>query len=200
MKRLLILGGLALAFVLGAAAVALNGGLPFSQPAAAADGNRPKAQKVMTVALDIVENGERTSGTVDITFVDPDFLPGTAEDAFGLYLGRDGNTLTLGSGSIEVTLDVEVINDEPPVTTVHADHSGPQTTVVVTDATALYVDTTPHPEIGPEALAAGPLTITRTLEPVATLDGLGDNMVVRAWGSVQDGQLVADTLVYEPIR
>jgi hypothetical protein len=144
-------------------------------------------------------NGEEVSGSVFITVEDPETLPQEAPDALGLFVGRDGSTLTLGSGPIEVTVDVEQINGQEPVETANASYGGEEVAVLLTADTVYYEDTTEEPFIDDAMIEAGEITITRTLE-AGSADGLGEDMVVRVWGSMVDGQLTAEIVVYEPLR
>jgi len=136
---------------------------------------------------------------VRITFADPPELPEQAADAAGLFLGRDGDVLTVGTGLIEVDVSVEAVNDQEPVTTISASHDGDDVQLAVGENTVYYEDVTERPEITPEMVAAGEHQVTRVLEP-GSLDEIGDNMEIRAWGEVVNGQLVADVLVYGAIK
>jgi hypothetical protein len=141
-------------------------------------------------------NGEELSGGVLVTFEDPEELPAADPDALGVFVASSGNELTLGTGSIAVTIDVEQLNDQEPVTTADASYDGDEINVLLTENTVFYEDTTEEPFIDREEIEAGQMTVTRTLEAGSAGD-IGDNMVVRVWGSMVDGQLVADIVVYE---
>ena len=80
--------------------------------------DQPKAEKVLEIAVEKNINGEITSGQVQVRFEDPETLPAEGESAFGVFLEQDGEVITLGTGSIEVEVDVEIKNDEEPVTSV----------------------------------------------------------------------------------
>lgn len=196
-RRMIILASIAGVLLFGVIAVLASLLLPNANTALAQ--NSGGTGRVMVLAVEQNINGERFGGEVRVTFEEAAELPAEAPDADGLYLGRDGSTLTLGGSPIEVTVDVEVVNNEEPATSVNASHGGAEMTVVVTDATLIYEDTTPQPDITPADIEAGELTVTRTVTP-GSLDDLGENMLIRAWGSEQDGVLVADILVYEAIQ
>jgi hypothetical protein len=153
----------------------------------------------MVIAVEEVKNGERFGGEVRITFADPPELPERAEDAAGLYLGQDGDELSLGTGSIEVDVSVEAVNDQEPVTTVNASHGGDEVQIAVDENTVYYKDVTERPEITKEIVEGGQLRLTRALEP-GSPDEIGQNMMIRAWGEIEDGRLVADLIVYDPIK
>lgn len=195
MKKLILVGGIFAAFALGAVAYALAPALFTSEPARAADGG----ERIMEIALEVVENGESYGGTVQVNFENPDELPDAPADADGIFVSRDGDTLTLGTGSIEVEIEVEQVNDQEPVEAVSAVHSGPDVAVVVTDDTIVYRDTTPHPEPTRAELEAGTMTMQRTVT-AGSLDDLGNNTLVQVWGHYDGDTLIADVLVYESIR
>jgi hypothetical protein len=70
---------------------------------------------------------------------------------------------------------------------------------MVTSDTAIYADITPQPEISDADLAAGSLMVMRRILP-GTLEAIGGGMILRIWGTTQDGMLTADVLVYESIE
>jgi len=198
MKRILALSGL----LLVAAAIAAGAVFSISRLSASpvsAQEQEPKPEKVLLLSVEEIKNGERFGGDVRITFVDPPELPEQGADVAGLFLGRDGDELTVGTGPIEVDVSIEAINDQDPVTTINASHGGDDVPLVVDVGTVYYKDVTERPEITPEMIAAGEHQVTLELEP-GSLDEIGDNMEIRAWGEVVDGQLVADVLVYGVIK
>ncbi len=168
------------------------------QPAAAqaTDGN---GDRTIVIAVEEIINGETTSGQVEITFERAAELPDTTPNRAGLFVARNGDLFTIGEGAIEVEVDVEAINDEEPVTTINASHSGDEVQLRVTDATVIYADTTEHPDVTDEMLEAGAVTLPSTVV-AGSLDAITENTYIRAWGTFDDGVLVADVLVYEAIR
>jgi hypothetical protein len=136
---------------------------------------------------------------VRVTYEDAAELPDEPAALSGLFVDRDGDTFTVGTGPVAVEVSVEVVNDQDPVTTIHANHHGDEAEFVVTPATIIYKDTTAQPQITPEDIEAGEMTILSTVAP-GSLDEIGENMELRIWGTEQNGQLVADVLLYAPIR
>ena len=200
MKRMITMGAFLAVFALGAASFALFGDALFGSPASASD----PVEMIKEIAVeDIIcdENNEceTIAGTVQIKMDEADGLPDIAPDAHGLFVSRDGEMLTLGTGSIEVEVNVEIVNDNEPVTAVSAVHSGPEVQVMVTDATQIYLDTTEEPRPSKEDIEAGTMTVKSLVTP-SDLSNLAQNTMVRAWGIMQDGVLVADVLVIEPIK
>jgi hypothetical protein len=144
-------------------------------------------------------NGEELSGGVLITFENPEELPDIDPNMFGVFVAQNGDSLTLGTGQIEVIIDVEQINDQEPVTTSNASYDGDELDVLLTDSTIFYEDTTVEPAIDREEIEAGEITVPRTLVP-GSADAIGEDIFVKVWGSMVDGQLVADIVVYEALR
>ncbi|HRQ41382.1 MAG TPA: hypothetical protein PLD25_25975 [Chloroflexota bacterium] len=192
----IVVGILGLGLLAAVAALAM---LQLFAPGAAAVAQTNSGQPEMMLAVSEVVNGESYSGEVRVSFAEAAGLPTTAPAALGLFLKHSGDTLTLGAGPIEVEVAVERVNDEPPTTNIQASHGGDEVTVLVTEDTAVYADTTASPHITPEDITAGHKTIARTIAP-GSLDDIGENMIVRVWGTEQNGQLVADVLVYELIK
>jgi hypothetical protein len=186
MKRSLLIAGSLLLLMLLAGTTIMAGRL--TQSAAQAQGQAPAGGGPVIV----LDDG---AGPVRITFAEPSELPATAMAALGLFLRRQDNSLFLGTG--ELTVAVEVVNDESSVS---ASHNGPEVEVVVTGDTLLYEDTTELPIISPEDVKQGEMVVQRTVKPVDSLAGLGENMVVRVWGEKRGDRVVADVLVYEPLK
>lgn len=206
MKKRLIVGGFMAMLLFAAVTLFAAMAQPFSASAAPQEqsGDNEAVEATQSGDTRYIEisrnlNGEDLSGGVLVTIENPDELPAADPDALGVFVSRNGNALTLGTGTIEVTVDVEQINDQEPVTTANASYDGDEVEVLFTDSTVFYEDTTEEPHIDREEIEAGEITVTRTLEP-GSADAIGEDMVLRAWGSMVDGQLVADIVVYEALR
>ena len=200
MKRLVTIVAFLAVFALGAASFAFFGDSLAGSPASASD----PVELIKEIAIEDVicnENNEceTVAGTVQIQIDEADGLPEIAPDVQALYVSQDGDTLTLGTGNINIEVNIEQINDNEPVTAISASHSGPEVYVKVTDATQVYFDTTDEPEPTKADLEAGTMVVKATVTE-GTLADLDKNTMVRAWGIMQDGVLTADVLVIEPIR
>ena len=195
MKRRLLVGTILIILVAGLIGVILAG---FARPGVAGAQDEGSGRR-MVIAIEKVVNGERTAGEVAISFTDPPALPDREADVDGLFLSRGGDTLFVGTGAITVDVEQNVVNDQEPETAVNASHDGAEIPVVVTGATVVYEDTTGHPDITADDINAGEMTIARQLEP-GDLDAIDGSTLIRAWGTMENGQLVAGVLVYEPIR
>jgi hypothetical protein len=137
---------------------------------------------------------DQGAGPVRVTFSDPDELPDEPETAGGLFVRRQDNSLFLGTGNIEV--NVEVIDGEA---TVSASSDGPEVEVVITGDTVIYEDITEHPIISPEDVEKGEMVVQRQVRQVDSLDGIEENMVVRAWGERRGDRVIAHTIVYDRV-
>ena len=202
MKKILNLAGMILALLVLAWIIS-GQDLPFSSikmaQAQEAIGQGEKPHKEIVIVVEQSINGETTSDEVRLVFEDAPEIPDSQPDAFGLYLERTGELITLGSGSIEVSTDVKVVNDQVPVRTVHASHDGPEITFRVNDQTRFLRDATRQPELTPRMIAQGKVILPGSVTP-GSLEEIGTDTVVRAWGTSQDGILTADLVVYETAR
>ncbi len=196
MKKILAISGLLLVIAVIMAGAVF--GLPrlFTSTVSAQE---TKPEQIIVIAIEEVKNGESFGGEVRISFSDPTELPDRVEDTSGLFLSKDGQELSLGTGAIEVDVSVEIINDQEPKRVVNTSYDGSEVQLMVDENTIFYRDATVRPEITREILEAGQLQLTRVLE-TGSIDELGENMMVRARGEIKDGRLLADLIVYEPIE
>lgn len=196
----LFLGALLIAFGLGAAAFAYLPALFTSEPAQASEGTGRIIE--LAVAEEIVDgdgNVQSAEGLVQVSFEEADGLPTISPDVDGLYVSHSAETITVGTGNIAIEINVEQVNDQEPVQAVSAVHSGPDIDIVISDSTDIYKDTTPHPQPTFEEIEAGSMVMKHTVAPGSLAD-LTNNMMIRAWGIMEDGRLMADVVVYESIR
>ena len=201
MKKLLMIGTFLTVFVLGAASFAFFGDTLFSGNASASD----PGGMMMEIAIEdeiCDENGvcEISGGTVGIGFDEADGLPEISPDLVGLFVSRSDNSIMLGTGNIEVEVSVEQVNDQEPVTAVSAVHGGPEVELRISDETEIYFDTTELQEPDQDDFDLGHMTIQRTVEPGDLSSLEAKTTMVRAWGIMEEGVLVADVLVIEPIK
>lgn len=203
MNKKLIVGGFMALLLFAAVTLFVAAAQPFAA-SAAGQGQTGETEDIeatkngdsMYIEISRNLNGEELSGGVLVTFENPAELPAADPDALGVFVARNGDTFTLGTGQIAVTVDVEQINDQDPVTTSDVSYDGDQVNVRFTESTIFYEDTTEEPLIDREEIEAGEITVTRTLE-AGSAEEIGENMVLRIWGTMVDGQLVADIVVYE---
>lgn len=139
----------------------------------------------------VIDNG---AGPVRITFSDPSELPDEPAITGGLFKRRQDNSLFLGTGSIEVS--VESVNGEVSVA---AHNDGPEVEVVVTGDTLIYEDITERPIIGPDEAEKGEMVILRQVRQVDGLDAIGENMMVRVWGEKRGERVIARVIYYDRV-
>lgn len=203
MNKKLVVGGFMALLLFAAVTLFVAAAQPFAASAAGQgqtgeteDIEATKNGDTMYIEISRNLNGEELSGGVLVTFENPEELPAADPDALGVFVARNGDTFTLGTGQIAVTVDVEQINDQEPVTTSDVSYDGDEIDVRFTESTIFYEDTTEEPLIDREEIEEGEITVTRTLE-AGSAEEIGENMVLRIWGTMVDGQLVADIVVYE---
>ena len=204
MKKLLIIGGAIVGFLVAALLFTFAPNWLQGEPATAQEaGGESSGERQMIIAVEEVEviNGVETitEGEVVINFENPDELPDTASAVDGIFKSQDGDTIMVGTGSINVEIEVEQINDQEPVMAVAASHSGPEIAVVLTADTVYYVETTEHPKPTQVDLDAGEMTLPRLIEP-GSADQLGEDKMVQVWGSSDGDTITADVVVITPIR
>ena len=199
MKKVLILSGVGIGLVLAAFAFVAGPGLWAAESVAATD----SGERIMEIAIEDVEviDGETTvtSGTVQVSFDDAGQLPAGPPIADGIFLNQDGDELSLGTGNIEVSVEIEQVNDQEPVMAVSAVHSGDAVAVTVAEGATIYLETTANPEPTAADIEAGEMVMSRSFE-AGSLADLAENMMVQAWGTEDGGSLVADVLVLTPIK
>lgn len=170
------------------------------QAQASSDG---KPHKEIVLAVEKVVDGETISAEARIIFEDAPEIPESAPDAYGLFLSRDERWITIGSGPIDVSVQVEVINDQDPTRIVSASHSGEPVTFRVSDNTVFLKDTTQRPDLAAEDIAAasefGEIVVQGTTS-IGSLEEIGENTVLRVWGEIQNGVLVAKLVVFEVLE
>ena len=140
-----------------------------------ADSGSPQEQQgVVSVALE--------SEMLDIQ--DAAVIPEAPADVGGLFLRQEGDRLFVGTGSLSGVK----VNDEWEVR-----HDGPVVEVVTTHDTLVYRDNTLQ-QLGNEVPTE---PIQQVLKP-GSVDEIGEDSTVRAWGKRRDDELVAELVVFVP--
>ena len=175
---LLVAGGLTAVKLLnqdeGETAVAAGGGRVI-QSVAVAEGGAPVA--VQTTILPAAE------------------LPTEPAAASGILVRREDNSLTVGTGGIEVNVEVQVDGDTGQETVQAVPRAtGPELEVVVGRDTALYLDVTDY-SMG-DAPESGERTVQQQVRPVDSLEDLPENAEIQAWGNRSGDRITADVLVF----
>lgn len=199
MKKFLIIGGAIAGFLIAALLFTfapnwLNGEAVTAQES---------GERQMVIAVEevkVIDGVETvTAGEVVVNFDNPAELPDEPTAVDGIFKSQVGDTILVGTGSINVEVEVEQVNDQEPVMAVSASHSGPEVSVTLTDDTVVYIETTAEPKPTQADLDAGEMTVPRTIEPGA-LDALGEDTMVQVWGSQSGDTITADVIVISPIR
>jgi hypothetical protein len=122
-------------------------------------------------------------------------LPDRPAEASGIFVRRQDNSIFVGTGSIE--LDVEVETGSDPVINLSSD--GPEIEVVVTRDTVIYSDETDIHGGELSSRESGEKTIQQVIKPVDSLDEIGPNTELQVWGERRGDRLVAEVLVYRVV-
>jgi hypothetical protein len=113
-------------------------------------------------------------------------LPQTLADAEGIFDHRKDNSIFVGTGQVRKKPQTDQRGD----VTVSLTHDGPTVEVVVSHQTILYKDVTVQPPRG-----SGTITFQQVVEP-GSLDEIGENCLITAWGKKMGDRIIADVLVY----
>lgn len=123
-------------------------------------------------------------------------LPDRPAETSGLFVRREDNSLFIGTGAIEVDVEVDGATGEESVS---ANHSGPTVEVVVNHETILYQDVTAL-NIEPSADQSGEQTIQQVVQPASSLEAVGENTELEVWGERRGDRVIAEVVVYRPVR
>lgn len=190
MKRtiLIIVGIVALVALLAGAAYV--GARMLGTPGAVADsGPRGKV-------LELV--GDDGSGPVSVRIhIEPaPELPDRPTDAAGIYVRRQDSSIYVGTGGIELAVEVDGNTGERQV---NLSHSGPEVEVVYTRDTLLYRDETEMPIAEPGKMKSGEQTIQQRIVPASSLEEIGQNTELQVWGRKSGDRIVAEVIVYRVV-
>jgi hypothetical protein len=117
-------------------------------------------------------------------------LPKAAADATGIFVRRQNNSFFIGTG--KVTLQIRKQADNPNSTPqTGSSYDGPVVEVVVTNNTKIYRDDT---FINIKDLPSGSKIQQKVVS--GSLDEIGQNSFINAWGKKTGDRLVADVLLY----
>jgi signal transduction histidine kinase len=115
-------------------------------------------------------------------------MPDTPADVAGLFVRREDNSLFVGTGNLS---GVKVGGNQGGASRWDYHHDGPVVEVVTTHDTLIYRDDTLQQLGG--VVPSGP--IKQVLKP-GSLDELGVNSTVQAWGERRGDRLVAEVVVF----
>ena len=145
------------------------------------------------------------STDLTITTEPSKLLPQSDPMACGIFLGVNGDDVTLGVGSVEVELQNEVtmdlLNGRDTDRNVTVNHTGPEANVVITADTTIYRDDTERfdYDLDGDLPPSGTIAYQQELTQVDSLEGLSGNYDIQVWGAEGADGVVADVLVYREI-
>jgi hypothetical protein len=192
-RILMVLGGLVLLVVLVAGvftAVRLLA-TPEETVTASSGGGARVMQSVQSV-----DGGAPVS--VQTTILPAPELPDEPTAASGIFVRREDNSIVVGTGNVDLEVDVEV-NPETgqETTTLIPSSDGPEIEVVITHDTQVYLDVTDFTMEGP--VESGEREIVQAVRRVETADEIGENMELQVWGERSGDRIIATIVVYGPL-
>ncbi len=137
----------------------------------------------------MIGSGGGSSQHVQIQTIPSKELPQRPADADGIFDHRQDNSIFVGTG------EAKIMVQPGPGGSVEAgsSHTGPTVEVVVTPQTIVYRDVTMRQYNG--HLPNGSIKVQQVVEP-GSLDEIGQNSFVTAWGKKSGDRITADVLVY----
>ncbi len=122
-------------------------------------------------------------------------LPDEEASASGIVLDRQDDTLTVGTGGIELSVEVEVDpSTGQEARSVVPSTNGPELEVVLTRDTLLYLDMTDVAGQMPDQ--SGEVTITQEIRPITDSSQIETQMEIQVWGERRGDRIVADIVVF----
>ena len=188
MNRTLLIVVVVVLIVLVAGAAFVAGQMLLA-PDGAGSHDEGESGRVMVLSMD--------DGSGPVTFrirIEPNpALPDRPPEAAGVFVSQEDNSIFVGTGSIELDVEVDGNTGER---TINLSHSGPEIEVVVTHDTILYREETEFPSPKPGKDKSRDITIVQAIEPVDSLDEVGENTELQVWGTKRGDRIVAEVLVY----
>lgn len=136
--------------------------------------------------------------SVQTTIIPAAELPDSEAVAFGIILDRQDDVLTVGTGDIELAVEVSVdaASGQEQMSVIPSTN-GPEMEIVLTRDTQLYRDITDI--VGQTPDKSGEVTIMQELKAVTDANEIEDQMEVQVWGERRGDRVVADVLVFGPL-
>jgi hypothetical protein len=113
-------------------------------------------------------------------------LPKTAADVRGIFVRRQNNSFYVGTGKVQLSISMKP--GGTPQT--GSSYDGPLVEVVATANTKIYRDDTDLPDV-----SSSDTKIQQKVAP-GSLDEIGQNSTINAWGKKSGDRLVADVILY----
>jgi hypothetical protein len=187
-RRIIIVGGIAMIVLLLAGAAFVGGQLLSGQ---GLPGLGPAGGLTMFTS----QGGKGGQGQrISIQTIPAKELPQTPADARGIFDHRKDNSIFVGTGNVHMMV---MTNQSGQVQT-SSSHTGPTVEVVVSPQTIVYRDVTMQQYNGGEPpSSSGTIKVQQAVEP-GSLDEIGENSDITAWGKKTGDRIIADVLVYTP--
>ena len=185
-KRILIIGGIVVLVVLLAGAAFVGGRLLTGQglPGQASPGG-----------LSMVTSQGGGEQRISVQTIPAKELPQTPADARGIFDHRKDNSIFVGTGNVKMMV---LKNQQSGQVQTSSSHSGPTVEVVVSPQTIVYKDVTMQQYNGGKPPGgSGTIKVQQVVEP-GSLDEIGENSDITAWGKKTGDRIIADVLVYTP--
>lgn len=125
-------------------------------------------------------------------------LPSEQAAAAGVLISREDNNLLIGTGAIDLDVDIEVdpATGQETVSLIPTT-DGPELEVVLTPDTILYRDVTDMSlQPGQES---GEREVVQQVRQVNSAEEISGNMELEVWGERRGDRIVAAVLVYGPL-
>lgn len=186
--------------MVGALVVLLLGGgvytavqlLTAPEPDTAAAGSGGRVMQSVQVGNDGVPVSVQT------TILPAAELPAAEAVAFGIVVGREDDVLIVGTGDVELAVEVQVdAATGQEQTSVVPSTNGPELEVVLTRDTQLYRDVTDI--AGQQPDESGEVTIVQEIRRAIDPAEIEPQMEVQVWGQRRGDRVVAEVIVFGPL-
>lgn len=136
--------------------------------------------------------------SVNTTILPAPELPQSQSAAFGILKQHEDNSLIIGTGNIDLSVDIEVDGTTGQETTsVVPSTSGPELEIVITRDTLLYRDVTDLAADAPTE--SGEREIVQQVRQIDSLEELPENAEIEVWGERSGDRIIAEVLVFGPL-
>jgi len=136
--------------------------------------------------------------SIQTTILPSDELPTDEAVAFGIVIGRQDDTLRVGTGDIELAVEVEVdASTGQERSSVVPSTNGPELEVILTRDTLLYRDVTDIAGQIPDQ--SGEVTIMQDIRPVTDSNQIKEQMEIQVWGERHGDRVIASIVVFGPL-
>lgn len=147
-------------------------------------------------SIQVSNGGDPVS--VQTTILPAAELPDAETAASGIVLGRQDDILTVGTGAIELAVEVQVdAGTGQETTSVVPSTNGPELEVVLTRGTLLYRDITDIQGQTPDE--SGEVTIQQKIRPATDSTQIKEKMEAQIWGERRGDRILADVVVFGPL-